>query len=434
MQVSGAALSFLVTLLVAKLIGVTGLGLFFLSITIVEIGATLARLGLDSAVLKSIAIARSSGDQARLATLYRRGIGIATVSAIVIALLGWLLLHLISAAVSSRPEFLANVPLLALALVPVTLLPIQTEALKAMGRPGWAVFFQTAFPQGVLLIIGALLAWQGRASIELILTAYALAFGLAVVASAIRWTTIVRQFWLKASVSSLELLRTSLPMLAVSSLNLAMAWTDTLALGLLSNADQVGIYGTALRIASTTSFILMASSSVLAPEFAALHAAGRRADLERLAQRGALWALVAASPLILIFMIFPRELLSLFGEAFVAGAWPLRVLALAQLVNVSTGQIMPLLIMTGHANGARNTIALSAALNVAGNLVLIPLLGVLGAAISTASCIVLMNIIAWWLVRRNLGINTLGYLNLLSRRIRGGPVPAGQQDTGSRPG
>jgi len=433
MQVTGAALSFAVTLLVAKLIGVTGLGLFFLSITVVEIGATVARLGLEGAALKSIAIARDSGDRAMMATLYRRCAGIGVVSAIVIALLACLLLHLISTAAASPPEFLAQVPLLAYALVPVTLLPIQTEALKATGRPAAAAFFQTAFPQGMLVLFSAVLAWQGLASIKLILAAYALAFSLAVVASAICWGSIVKKFWLKAVVSSRGLLQVSMPMLAVSSLNLAMAWTDTLVLGLFSSADQVGLYGVALRIASTTAFIVMAANSVVAPEFAALHASGRQAALERLAQRGALWALIAASPMILVFLVFPAEILSLFGEPFVVGSWPLRILALAQLVNVATGQVVSLLIMTGHANAMRNNLALAAVLNVAGNLALVPSLGALGAAISTAFCIALTRIVAWQQARRKLGIGMFGYLNLPSRRFASDADATNQQDARSRP-
>ena len=433
MQVTGAALSFLVTLLIAKLIGVTGLGLFFLSITIVEIGATVARLGLENAALKSIAIARSSGDPARMATLYRRCIGIAAISAVVIALLAWLPLHLIPSAASSRSELLTQIPLLAFALVPVTLLPIQTEALKATGHPAAATFLQSVLPQAMLLLFGAVLAWQGLASIRLILGAYALAFSLAVVASAVCWASIVKQFWLNAVVSPRELLQTSMPMLAVSSLNLAMAWTDTLVLGLLSSADQVGLYGVALRIASTTTFILMAANSVVAPEFAALHAGGRQTDLQRLAQRGALSALVVASPLILIFLVFPAEILSLFGEPFVAGAWPLRVLALAQLVNVAAGQVVYLLIMTGHANAMRNNIAFAAALNVTGNLMLVPLLGALGAAISTAFCLSLTRIVAWQHARRKLGINMFGYLRPPSRRLPNESDATNRQDGRSRP-
>ena len=434
MQVTGAALSFLATLLVAKLIGVTGLGLFFLSITVVEIGATVARLGLEGAALKSIAIARDSDDRAMMATLYRRCAGIGAVSAIVTALLACLLAHLISTVAASSPDFLAQVPLLAYALVPVTLLPIQTEALKATGRPAAAAFFQTVFPQGMLLLFSAVLAWHGLASIKLILTAYALAFSLAVVASAIRWASIVEKFWLKSVVSSRALLQTSMPMLAVSSLNLAMAWTDTLALGLFSSADQVGLYGVALRIASTTAFVLTAANSVVAPEFAALHAGGRHADLERLVQRSAFWVLIVASPMILVFLVFPAEILSLFGEPFVVGSWPLRILALAQLVNAATGQVVPLLIMTGHANAMRNNLALAAVLNVAGNLALVPSLGALGAAISTAFCIALTRIVAWRHARHKLGIGVFGYLNLRApRSTNEASHVTKQKDTRSRP-
>jgi len=61
MQVAGAMLSFLVSLLLAKLIGAAGLGLFFLSVTSVEICSTISRLGLENAALKFISIANASG-------------------------------------------------------------------------------------------------------------------------------------------------------------------------------------------------------------------------------------------------------------------------------------------------------------------------------------------------------------------------------------
>jgi O-antigen/teichoic acid export membrane protein len=167
----------------------------------------------------------------------------------------------------------------------------------------------------------------------------------------------------------------------------------------------------ALRISTTTALVLIAVNSVVAREFAVLHSQGRKPELTRVAQRAAFWTLALAAPLILTFLAFPLEILGLFGQQFLAGAWPLRLFAIAQLINVSTGQVASLLIMTGHEKWMRNNILASAALNLVGNLLLVPFLGALGAAISTAFCVSLMNLIAWWLVRQKLQINTMGYLN-----------------------
>src|SRR5713226_4092821 len=102
LQVVGAALSFLFSLLLAKLIGASGLGLYFLSITSIEIFSTISRLGLENAALKFISIAHAAGDRDTLATLYRKCIGVAALAAAVSALPTWLLLRLLPVGGSSH--------------------------------------------------------------------------------------------------------------------------------------------------------------------------------------------------------------------------------------------------------------------------------------------------------------------------------------------
>jgi O-antigen/teichoic acid export membrane protein len=410
-QVLGSALSFLFSLLLAKLIGASGLGLYFLCVTTVEICSTVSRLGLENAALKFISIAHAAGDRATLAALYRKCIGVAALAAIVAALPVWLFLRLLPVGGDSHAEFLSLIPVLLLALVPVTILTIQAESFKAIGYPGTAAFVQTVLPQGILLVSGAILMWQSNATTGHILVAYVAAFYCSVVFAFVWWASITGDVRRDGHFPTAALFRTSLPILMVTSLNLVMAWTDILVLGVWSDTSQIGIYGVALRISSTTGLIFVAVNSVVAPGFARLHAGGSHADLERMAQCSAFWTLAIAAPLILIFLIFPAEILRLFGEPFVAGVWPLRLFALTQLVNVSTGQVASLLIMTGHEKWMQKNVVFSAALNLVGNLILVPFLGALGAALSTAFCVSMMNIIAWWLVRQKLGIDTIGYIH-----------------------
>lgn len=416
MQIAGAALSFLVSLLIAKVLGVVGLGLYFLSVTSIDICATVSRLGLENAALKFISVAHASAGQGMVATVYRRSLGMAAFSAAAMILPAGGILIWAPIGASHHGQFAALVPLMLIALIPVAVLPVQTEALKAVGFPGTAVFAQTVLPQSLLLLFAIAMAWQGAATIGSIMAAYAVVFLLATLLAFVLWRRIVGSVWQRANFSTALLLRTSLPMLVVSSLNLVMAWTDTLVLGILSTPDQLGVYGVALRISATVAFVLIAINSVVAPQFAGLHSSGRHAELAVLARRSSFWTLVGATPLILIFIICPTQILGLFGEQFEVGAWPLRLLALAQLVNVSTGQLASLLIMTGHEKLMRNNMIFSAALNFAGNLALVPLFGALGAAIATAVSISVMKLIAWWIARHKLQINTVNYFDLYSTK------------------
>lgn len=416
MQIAGAALSFLVSLLIAKVLGVAGLGLYFLSVTNIDICATVSRLGLENATLKFVSVAHASAGRDMVATVYRRCLGIAALSAAAMILPAAGILIWAPIGASHHDQFATLVPLLMIALIPVAVLPVQTEALKAVGFPGTSIFAQTVFPQSALLLSVMVLAWQGTATIASIMTAYAGVFLLATLLAFVRWKRIVGTVRQKPDFSTALLLRTSLPMLVVTSLNLVMAWTDTMVLGILSTPEQLGVYGVALRISATVAFILIAINSVVAPQFAGLHSSGRHAELEILARRSSFWTLVGATPLILIFIMFPTQILGLLGEQFEAAAWPLRLLALAQLVNVSTGQLTSLLIMTGHEKLMRNNMIFSAALNFAGNLALVPLFGALGAAVATTVSISVMKLIAWRIARHKLQINTVNYFGRYSTK------------------
>jgi O-antigen/teichoic acid export membrane protein len=153
--------------------------------------------------------------------------------------------------------------------------------------------------------------------------------------------------------------------------------------------------------------VLSAVNIVVAPQFAALHAAGDAAGLKRVAQRSAFWTRAIAVPALLVLLTVPDLILQVFGPQFKEGAWALRILAVGQFVNLATGPVGIILLMTGNEKIMRNNIAVSAALNLIGNLVLVPTYGAIGAAASTATALVFMNIVSWAAVRNKLNVNTL---------------------------
>jgi len=149
-----------------------------------------------------------------------------------------------------------------------------------------------------------------------------------------------------------------------------------------------------------TSFILIAVNSISAPKFAALHAQNDGQALGRLASNSARLTALLASPVLLVFLVFPGRVLWVFGPEFVAGATVLSILAAGQFVNAATESVGYLLIMTGHERLERTLAAGFFFVNIALNLALIPPLGMVGAATSTALSLGSRNLVAYAFARQ----------------------------------
>lgn len=122
--------------------------------------------------------------------------------------------------------------------------------------------------------------------------------------------------------------------------------------------------------------------------------------------------IITSLPIILLMLIFPDFLMSLFGKGFEGGAGYLRVLVLGQFINVITGSVGYLLTMSGHEKDMRNITIINGALAVILALILNPIFGAMGSAISTAIAVALSNIMALGMVKKRLGFSTMNILGV----------------------
>ena len=91
------------------------------------------------------------------------------------------------------------------------------------------------------------------------------------------------------------------------------------------------------------------------------------------------------------------------------------ILAIGQFVNVATGSVEYLLMMSGYEELFRNNSTCVAIVNIILCLILIPLFGIIGAAISTAISFAAANLIAMMLVWWRLNIWTVPFTSALTR-------------------
>jgi O-antigen/teichoic acid export membrane protein len=206
-----------------------------------------------------------------------------------------------------------------------------------------------------------------------------------------------------------EWLRASLPMMLISGVTMANGYAAILVVGSLDGTRDAGIYSVVQKGAELIVILLMAANMPLAPAIARLHAHGDRHGLEHATERVARATLLVSAPVAIAFMIFPGIYLSLFGPSFATGATALMIVAVGQLVNAMAGPSGNLLIMTGEERVAVRAVAVGLVANVVLAVLLVPSLGVTGAAVAYASSLILWNIILVVLARRRLGVNVTAF-------------------------
>jgi O-antigen/teichoic acid export membrane protein len=188
-----------------------------------------------------------------------------------------------------------------------------------------------------------------------------------------------------------DYLRLSMPLFFITMGYQLLRQMDTIMLGHFANERDVGIYSVALKISSFMLIGLEIALPIVAPLFSQFSETRNIELTEVLFTTVTKWLSYSGLVMFACIAIFRVELLHVFGKGFTVGATALLILAAGQLVNAGTGPTGVLLTMTGKQKWeVANTISM-VAFNFLLNLVLIPPMGLIGAAIATAVSIATIN-------------------------------------------
>jgi O-antigen/teichoic acid export membrane protein len=198
-------------------------------------------------------------------------------------------------------------------------------------------------------------------------------------------------------------------------LEFLMGQVDKIALGFYRGAREVGIYSVAAAVVACVSLILTSVNQVFSPVIADLHSRKDNAMLARLYRALTKWILGLTAPMAIIVIVYARPILRIFGHDFEVG-WPILIIGtVGQLVNCGVGSVGLLLLMSGNQRRLLRVQAAMAAVMTVASIVLVPVWGIVGAAVAAAITNAGTN--AWNLfeVRRVLGLSPFSrsYFRLL---------------------
>jgi O-antigen/teichoic acid export membrane protein len=405
----GLAAGLLVSVLLARLLGPAGFGVYALAQSVVALLTVPAELGLPTLVIRETAVAAAQSNwpllrgllqwSQRLVLATSVAIGVATLLVVFVwrrqfapevpATMVFAVVYLVVSSVSGLLQgFLQGVRQIALALLPdMLLVPLLFAAVLAIACLICGISLTPVAAMGAYAACGVL-------SLLIVL------IGVRIKLSPETWSA-------QPVTNGRAWISGSLPLCMTSGLTLVNSQLVIVMVGSLASAGDAGLYRVAASGAGMAIIVGATLGGVVSPYIATLH---QRGDLERLGKLATYSAWLGALPAVVLLGLYAiagdRLLAIVFGAKFVPALPALVILTVGQAVNAATGVVHCLLNMTGHGRDTLRGVTFGAATSFALGCVLIPGFGLNGAAVASTAGIIVENLYLVLRVRLRLNIDS----------------------------
>lgn len=408
-KVLGVVANFALQVILGRTLGPEGVGLYYLSLTIITFTALLSRLGLDYNLTRLVASGVASDTGPNVHRYFGFALKVGVISSVLMSALLFSVAPLLTDSVFDKPELLVPMRVMTFGLPALALSILVARALQGISRTGEAIMLEFS----VTPLVACVFVYMLVAKFEVRGAALAYCIGIfaTLVISIWVWRRRSREQLVFVDNANCEPIGTfvgnSLPYLGVLVLQQIAQVLPLLILGSLSTSAEVGVYYAALRMAALTGLVLIAVNSILAPKLAALYQANDMRSLDRIIRWSGLLIIGLASPALAVFILAPDLVMQIFGSEFSGHGNLLRIMAIGQLINVSTGTLGLVLMMTNRPKTMFMTTVWLAITNSVLCVVFIPQFGAYGAAVASAGSLLVAGVIRVVYIWRELGILAL---------------------------
>ena len=401
-----AGILYLSQIVLARWMGAAEYGIYVWMWTLVLVLGGLAHLGVGPSLSRLIPAYREHGQLAMLRGLLIGSRGLALVVGVAVALVTCTALHVGGALLN--PAYLAPA-LLGAVCIPLFAL---TDVQDGLGRAqGWMI--AALVPPYILrplLLLGVMAVAHatGFAMDAMTATVAAIvACGAAAAAQSImvqhRITAMLpdgpRQYAFG------EWVKSSSPLLVLYASELVLQNADVLVLSAYLPPQTIAMYFAAAKTMALVMFVHYAVGSAVAKDFAALHARGDKAALVAYARDAAKWTFWPSLAAAIVILALGKPLLWLFSPRFVEAYPVMLVLVAGFLLRASVGPAEFVLNALGEQKQCARIAATAAGVDILLALLLVPHLGLMGAALGTASALAVASVLYARTARQRTGLD-----------------------------
>ncbi|MEW5803129.1 MAG: oligosaccharide flippase family protein [bacterium] len=399
---------FLLALFIAKALGPSDIGLYFLGITICEVLTLVSIMGLPNGITRYVAIYNERNDIQRM-----KGTVLgAALCSLLVSLLSGALLFLSADLISSLLHKPALAPILKLFAVSIPfecLMKIFTASTRGLKIMEHTAAIEQISWIGLRLGLALLFFYGMNTGLGGVILAYVIAsFICASLAFyyANRWIPLINT-QIPAVFEARKLLKFSLPMLLSTLIHDIMMKEDVVMLGYFVSAAEVGIYSVAVKVLNLAEVIFQTFRPIFNPMVAELQEKKELTRLGHLLKLITRWDVIVSCPLFLSLFLFPEFFLSIFGKGFIGGSVCLRILIAASVFNAISSYPDSIIFMSGRSEITLMNGFIALITNFIINYLLIPSQGIKGAALATAAALLIVALLRILILFRMMKIQPL---------------------------
>lgn len=387
LRFGGLALQLGASILIARVLGVEGFGIYSYAFVVAMLIATLHGMGFGFLAVRELPMYLARGEHGAVRGYLRTWAGMLAITgalsvAAVLGLTAAGILHLKIAW-----------PLVLLAALAQAVILGLSAVLNGLQRVIQSQFVETVLRQGTFVALLLAFVLAGAAMSPTVVFSLSLAVSGAV---------LVCLFWFVRRCLATEIGPTPPPpayalrpwalagvsLMAIGILNVLQTSLDILMLGALADPADLGRYRAASRGVDTiiiaNGIALQLLEPILARAVGQKDSAGAQAMISSSVMVSVGLSLAIALPLGFGAAIY----LGFFGPDFVAAAPAMQILVLGNMLAFLCGPVAVILVMHGRERLVLVTAISTLVLNAGLNWLLIPLWGILGAATATATAVV----------------------------------------------
>jgi O-antigen/teichoic acid export membrane protein len=399
------AIVFLSNYILIKVAGVADYGAYVYIFNLISLLAGFCLLGVDTLVVKNVSIYSATGQYGKLKGALFFSVTIVFASSVMVAFVTSRVGFFLDSVKDVRINWFV---LMFSSLIILSLVAVSQACLQALKKISLSQVTEKIIKPALLLLIILILFYSEKITSANLVWGNILAMSLACVIS---FTLLFKQIGFKLAKVKPEYDTRRWSKSAVAFFTIGLLYTlnskvDIFLLGLLKGNREVGVYNILMRVSEIIGFTLVIINFVMAPLIARLFEEGSLALLQKMIIRSAQVTMLIGLPVTILIMVFRSYILHFFGVNFMNASDALLILCVGQFVNIATGSVGTLLMMSGYEKFSILSSAVSIIFNIVLNVTLIPIYGVIGAAIAASVSLAIWNSFAYFFVRTKLNIRT----------------------------
>lgn len=398
-SIIGLFLAFVGRVIVARFFTQSEYGIFSLGYVLLHIFVTIGTLGLMSGTARYMAYYRAKRKEKEVKKIASWSIKLSLMMGTPLCILVFLFSDLISIKIFHSPALSLPLKIFSITIPFLVSLSIFTAIFRGFGRTKEQVYFYDLLRNLLFPLFLVPIIFFGLAFVNAIV-AYFASIAVTCIAFAVYYVRKCPKSLRPKDESKFDtsiakgLLLFSIPLLFVDVLYLVIGWTDTLMLGYFKTAGDIGLYNAVNPLAHFISMALTAVLFIYIPVASELYAKNQEEEMKRSYAVLTKWICSATLPLFMIFLLFPEvTIIFLFGSEYILAGTTLQILAFGFFTNNLMGPNGATLIAIGKTRFLMWATLAAAVTNICLNVLLIPILGILGAAIASMITMISINVI-----------------------------------------